>query len=226
MGRLIVIVLMILAITPVLADDITSAPRPRLENFANYNEFLAAMYAYKKQIELEKKFADSIVINIQLSEKSANAPKGVSSMPVKSPELNSAIDTYIPPLVISGPEDLEMAIEAAKNFLHPVYTEMFRYQRTTAQSFPLKPLEFSSLQESAIANGLKLGFSPDNEQQVTDNLVGNSPSKKAKEQLEQADDMNEANLSALKKSGTFLGGDVNIGAPVINDVSISVEYHP
>jgi hypothetical protein len=226
MGRLIVIILMLLAVTPVLADDITTEPRPRLENYANYNEFLAAMYAYKKQIELEKKFADSIVINIQLSEKSAHAPKGVSAMPVKSPELNSAIDTYVPPLIISGPEDLEMAIEAAKHFLHPVYTEMFRYQRTTAQSFPLKPLEVSSLQESAIGNGLKLDFSPDVEQQVTERLVGNSPEKKTKEQLEQADDMNEANLSALKKMEILGGGDVNIGPPVINNVDISVEYRP
>lgn len=226
MGRLIVVILMILAVTPVLADDIATEPRPRLVNFANYNEFLAAMYAYKKQIEFEKKFSDSIVINIQLSEKSANAPNGVSAMPVKSPELNSAIDTYLPPLVISGPEDLEMAIEAAKHFLHPDYKEVFRFQRTTSQSFPLKPLELSSLQESAISNGLKLGFSPDNEQRITESMLGNSQSKTAKEQLEQADDMSEANLSVLKKSGVFLGGDVNIGAPVINDISISVEYRP
>ncbi len=132
MKRLVVAFFMIFAVTLVAADDVT--PRPRLENFANYNEFLAAMYAHKKQIELEKKFADSIVINIQLSEKS-DQTSGVSVMPVKSPELNSAIDTYIPPLIISGPEDLEMAIEAAKRFLHPVYIEQFRYQRTTAQVF-------------------------------------------------------------------------------------------
>ena len=49
---------------------------------------------------------------------------------------------------------------------------------------------------------------------------------KTKEQLEQADDMNEANLSALKKMEILGGGDVNIGPPVINNVDISVEYRP
>ncbi len=223
MKRLIVAFFMIFAVTRVAAED--SAPRPRLENFTSYNEFLAAVYAYKKQIELERKFADSIVINIQLSEKS-DQTSGVSVMPIKSPELNAAIDTYIPPLVISGPEDLEMAIEAAKRFLHPVYTEQFRYQRTTAQSFPLKPLDFAVLEESAIANGLKLSFSPDNEQQVANNLAGNTPAKKTKEELEHSDDMSEASLSALKKAGTFFGGDVAIKPFVINDVSISVSYGP
>lgn len=223
MKRLVVAFFMIFAVTIVAADD--GAPRPRLENFANYNEFLAAMYAHKKQIELEKKFADSIVINIQLSEKS-DQTSGVSVMPVKSPELNSAIDTYIPPLVISGPEDLEMAIEAAKRFLHPVYIEQFRYQRTTAQSFPLKPLDLAVLEESAIGNGLKLNFSTDSEQQVADNLVGNTPDKKTKEAVAQGDDMSEASLSVLRKAGTFFGSDITINAPTINPVEISVQYRP
>lgn len=224
MKPLVLAFFMIFAVALAAADD--TAPRPRLENFANYNEFLAAIYAYKKQIELEKKFADSIVINIQLSEKSDQAPKGVSVMPVKSPELNAAIDTYIPPLVISGPEDLEMAIEAAKRFLHPVYVEQFRYQRTTAQSFPLKPLDFAVLEEAAIGNGLKLSFSPDNEQQVADNLAGNSPDKKTKEAISQSDDMSEANLSVLRKAESFFGADISINAAAINPVDISVSYRP
>lgn len=223
MKRLVVAFFMIFAVTFVAADDY--APRPRLENFANYNEFLAAMYAYKKQIELEKKFADSIVINIQLSEKSEQGPKGISVMPVKSPELNAEIDTYIPPLVISGPEDLEMAIEAAKRFFHPIYTEQFRYQRTTAQSFPLKPLDFAVLEDAAIGNGLKLNFSPDNEQQVADNLAGNTPEKKTKESISQGDDMSEASLSVLRKAGTFFGSDVSINGAVTTP-DISVQYRP
>ena len=222
MKRLIVAFFMIFAVTLVAADDL--APRPRLENFANYNEFLAAMYAHKKQIELEKKFADSIVINIQLSEKS-DQTSGVSVMPVKSPELNAAIDTYLPPLVISGPEDLEMAIEAAKRFFHPVYTEQFRYQRTTAQSFPLKPLDFAVLEEAAIGNGLKLNFSTDNDQQVADNLAGNSPEKKTKEAVAQGDDMSEASLSVLRKAGTFFGSDISINGAVTTP-EISVQYRP
>ena len=222
MKRLIVAFFMIFAVTLVAADDVT--PRPRLENFANYNEFLAAMYAHKKQIELEKKFADSIVINIQLSEKS-DQTSGVSVMPVKSPELNAAIDTYLPPLVISGPEDLEMAIEAAKRFFHPVYTEQFRYQRTTAQSFPLKPLDFAVLEEAAIGNGLKLNFSTDNEQQVADNLAGNTPEKKTKEAVAQGDDMSEASLSVLRKAGTFFGSDISINGAVTTP-EISVQYRP
>ena len=208
MKRLVVAFFMIFAVTLVAADDL-APPRPRLENFANYNEFLAAVYAHKKQIELEKKFADSIVINIQLSEKS-DQTSGVSVMPVKSPELNAAIDTYLPPLVISGPEDLEMAIEAAKRFL---------------QSFPLKPLDFAVLGEAAIGNGLKLNFSTDNDQQVADNLAGNSPEKKTKEAVAQGDDMSEASLSVLRKAGTFFGSDISINGAVTTP-EISVQYRP
>jgi hypothetical protein len=127
--------------------------------------------------------------------------------------------------VISGPEDLEMAIEAAKRFFHPVYTEQFRYQRTTAQSFPLKPLDFAVLEEAAIGNGLKLNFSTDNEQQVADNLAGNTPEKKTKEAVAQGDDMSEASLSVLRKAGTFFGSDISINGAVTTP-EISVQYRP
>jgi hypothetical protein len=223
MRRIVFAVFMALIVNPVFAEEVT--PRPRLENYANYNEFLAAVYAYKKQLELEKKFADSIVINIQLSEKSDTEQSKVSVMPIKSPEMSPLVDTYLPPLVISGPEDLEMAIEAAKRFLHPIYQERLRYQRTTVQSFPLKPLELSVLGEAAIGNGLKLSSSPDIEQQVASNLAGNTPDKKTKEALEQSDDMSEASLSILKKAGTFFGNDVFINGPV-SDASVSVQYRP
>lgn len=145
--------------------------RPRLENYANYNEFLAAMYNYKKQLELEKRFAESLVIKIQLPETAEKTGGAVSIMPVKSPEMSSAIDVYVPPLVINGPEDLEYAIEAAKHFLHPVYTEKLRYNRTTAQSFPLKPVDVPVLEQAAVSDGLKLGFSTDNELAVAEGLT-------------------------------------------------------
>ena len=223
MKRIVLAVFMALMVHSAVAEDVV--PRPRLQNYPTYNDFLAAMYAYKKQLELEKKFADSIVINIQLSESINTESSKISVMPIKSPELSPLVDTYLPPLVISGPEDLEMAIEAAKRFLHPIYQEPLRYQRTTAQSFPLKPLEPSVLGEAAIGNGLKLSFSPDIEQQVTENLAGNTPEKKTKESLEQSDDMSEASLSILKKAGTFFGNDVFINGPV-SDASISVQYRP
>lgn len=205
---------------PVFADD-TPAPRPRLENFANYNEFLAAMYAYKRQLELEKKFADSIMINIQAFD-SKEQPAKVSTMPVKSPEMDSEVDVYVPPLIITGPESLEIAIAAAKRFLHPIYRESLRYNRTTAQSFPLKPLENNSLEEAAITDGFKLDSSPDSELQVANSLAAKVPALKLKEAEEQADDLNETSLNILRKVGATFGTNASIIPTDVNQVNITV----
>ena len=79
------------------------------------------------------------------------------------------------------------------------------------------------LEEAAIGNGLKLNFSTDNEQQVADNLAGNSPEKKTKEAVAQGDDMSEASLSVLRKAGTFFGSDISINGAVTTP-EISVQY--
>ncbi len=200
---------------PAFAED--TPARPRLENYANYNEFLAAMYAYKKQLELEKKFADSIMINIQ----TADAPAKVSTMPVKSPEMDSTIDIYVPPLIITGPESLEMAIEAAKKFMHPVYHEPLRYNRTTAQSFPLKPLEVNSLEEAAITDSFRLDSSPDPELQVANSLAAKAPALKLNSAEEQSDQMSDASLNVLRKADSFFGNSITIISADVNQVNIS-----
>lgn len=206
---------------PVAAHDNDAAVRPRLENYANYNEFLAAMYAYKKQLELDKRFANAIMINIQSPELN-DKPDVVSVMPIKSPEMDSLVDVYVPPLVITGPESLEMAIEAAKKFLHPTYQQPLRYNRTTAQSFPLKPLESSSLEAAAITNSFNLYSSPDVELQVAESLAGGVPVLKLKDTEEQSDQMGEEVVNSLKHAGTFLGNDMIIIGPDINQVNITV----
>lgn len=204
------------------ADD--KLTRPRLENYASYNEFLAAMYSYKKQLELEKKFADSLVIKIDLPETAAETGGAVSSMPAKSPELSPLSDVYVPPLVINGPEDLEYAIAAARNFLHPVYTEQLRYNRTTAQSFPLKPVDTRVLEETAVNDGLKLNFSTDNEMKVAEGLaaVTNQKVKEASDQDKQESDINARILRQADMQvtpGAFIMGSD------LNPVTISVSSH-
>lgn len=204
------------------ADD--KLLRPRLENYASYNEFLAAMYAYKKQLELEKKFADSLVIKIDLPETAAATGGAVSSMPAKSPELSPQVDVYIPPLIINGPESLEYAIEAAKSFLHPIYHDKLRYNRTTAQSFPLKPMDAPVLEEASISNGLKLDFSPDNELKVADGLAAVTQ-QKIREAADPDEKEQDAAQRLLIKMEEFVPTDVFIMGNDINSVSISVSTH-
>ncbi|PTQ90990.1 hypothetical protein [Agitococcus lubricus] len=214
--------LMLLAAQPSLAE--AKLTKPKLENYSNYNEFLAAMYAYKKQLELEKRFAQSLAVKIELPETTVATGGAVSVMPIKSPELSALEEVYSPPLIVNGPEDLEAAIESAKKFLHPIYTEQLRYNRTTQQSFPLKPLEQPIMAQAVIEDGFKLTFSNDNEQKVDQDLSAVSADKLEKDskQDQQAEEMY---YQRSKHAGTMVGTDVMIMGTDLNSTTVSATLH-
>ena len=206
--------------------------RPRLESYESYSQFLAAIYAYKKQIELDKKIADSIVWNIALPEKNDNPD--VSLMPIKSPEFSNFDNVYIAPLIITGPEDLELAIELAKSFLHPIYTEKYRYSRTTFDSFPLRPLEPVALEQEMVANGLQLGFVADAQLKLEGSVASavTAPNKEIaqfSERIEKTkkttDTQSTAMIEPFIRSTSFSGMDFSLENSNLDQVVVTVSNH-
>lgn len=206
--------------------------RPRLESYESYSQFLAAIYAYKKQLELDKKIADSIVWNIELPEKNDNPD--VSLMPIKSPEFSDFDGVYIAPLIITGPEDLELAIELAKSFLHPIYTEKYRYNRTTFDSFPLRPLEPVALEQEMVANGLQLGFVADAQLKLEGSVTSvvtapNQEIAQFSDRIEKAkktaDTQSTTTLEPLIRSTSFSGMDFSLENSNLDQVVVTVSNH-
>ncbi len=145
------------------ADPMT---RPRLENYRDYGQFLVDMAAYKKRLrEAENGGAagnknnparTSVVSTVtaptQLAAMMPPPVPQVQAAPVAIPAIDLEGEDSPPPIVINGPEDLENAVEQAKNFRHPSYSVPRRYNRSTSQSFPLAPLESAVMEGSAISN--------------------------------------------------------------------------
>lgn len=57
------------------------------------------------------------------------------------PGMDPTSELAPPPFEITGPEDLENAIEKAKSIEHPNYKEKIRYHRSTHISFPLPKID-------------------------------------------------------------------------------------
>jgi hypothetical protein len=64
-------------------------------------------------------------------------------------------ETAPPPLAITGPEDLEVAVELAKDITHPDYTAPIRYNRSTHISFPLPSIDGSDMSQASIPGALQ-----------------------------------------------------------------------
>lgn len=155
--------------------------RPRLENYKDYNQFLNDMAAYKRQQrELEQRPANSRqAAKTDVSTVPAPTQLAAVSAPPSSQEAPppSAVQNLLdppedapPPIAISGPEDLETAVQQAKAFPHPSYSTPRRYNRSTAQSFPLTPLGSGDMQGSAVDGTMQQAPRPTPEalQQQTD----------------------------------------------------------
>ena len=106
--------------------------RPRLEDYREYPQFLQAMTAYRnalKAIRFKPPLSMSIPVPVNTT---------LQELATTSAEMMDPLsEDYPAPLQITGPEDMEDAVEKAKAFRHPVYTAPLRYKRTTSFSFPL-----------------------------------------------------------------------------------------
>lgn len=123
--------------------------RPRLEHFASYDEFLKAMVTW----EARQTSAPPAATAPAAAQPVAKAP---STRPIPVPEgVDPTSETAPPPLAITGPEDLEVAVELAKDITHPDYTAPIRYNRSTHISFPLPSIDGSDMSQASISGGLQ-----------------------------------------------------------------------
>lgn len=106
--------------------------RPRLEDYREYSRFLEAMQAYRNALK-DVRISPPLSLGVELPVSTTLRELGASSAEMLDP----LSEDYPAPLQITGPEDMEQAIEKAKSFIHPVYTARLRYKRTTSFSFPL-----------------------------------------------------------------------------------------
>lgn len=126
--------------------------RPRLENYENYNQFLQAMYAYKK----------AEAARLQASQTPAQPTLDLAKIQNMAPmeadlETDTVDSPVTPSLVTEGPQTIEAAIADAQNRRLPYYAPGENYQRSTFRDFPLKPAEPPALQDSSIDDSFKLG---------------------------------------------------------------------
>jgi hypothetical protein len=66
-----------------------------------------------------------------------------------------------PPFDITGPEDLDHAVQLAKHLEHPAYKQKIRYHRTTHISFPLPKIDGEDMSEASVDGTLPLSGSND-----------------------------------------------------------------
>lgn len=120
---------------------------PRLEQYASYDEFLRAKVAWESRPAAAPAKADV----------PGQAVVQPTTRPIPVPEgVDPTSETAPPPLAITGPEDLDVAVELAKDISHPDYTAPIRYHRTTHLSFPLDSIETSDLSQASVPNGLSV----------------------------------------------------------------------
>lgn len=121
---------------------------PRLEHYASYDEFLRAKVAWESRPAASSTKAD-------MPEQAATQP---TTRPIPVPEgVDPASETAPPPLAITGPEDLDVAVELAKGINHPNYTAAIRYHRSTHLSFPLHSIDGSDMSQASVPNALQVG---------------------------------------------------------------------
>lgn len=147
--------LLVLAVT---ALTLVSAPlhassddkRPRLEQFSSYDEFMKAMVAWESR-------PVSAPAPAVASPAPAQTDKAPATRPIPLPEgVDPTSETAPPPLAITGPEDLDTAVELAKDITHPDYKARIRYNRTTHLSFPLQSIDGSDMSQASVGNALMM----------------------------------------------------------------------
>lgn len=121
--------------------------RPRLDQFSSYDAFMQAMVAW------ESRPARPQAIKSQTA---ATTPRPPATRPIPVPEgVDPTSESAPPPLAITGPEDLDTAVELAKDISHPDYTAPVRYNRSTHISFPLPSIDGSDMSQASVPGALQ-----------------------------------------------------------------------
>ncbi|HQV41797.1 MAG: hypothetical protein IT466_00850 [Moraxellaceae bacterium] len=142
----------------------TDDKRPRLEQFSSYDEFMKALIAWEVRPAPEPKAP-------MRPSASTHASKAPSTQPIPVPDgVDPTSESAPPPLAITGPEDLDVAVNLAKDISHPDYKARIRYNRTTHLSFPLQAIDGSDMSQASIANSLTVEHSADDGDATASNL--------------------------------------------------------
>lgn len=160
----IILSLVFAALTLVSAPSFASQDegRPRLERYASYDAFLKAMVAWESRQGSITAPAASIPASAPVADSTP------STRPIPLPEgVDPTSETAPPPLAITGPEDLEVAVELAKDISHPDYKAPIRYNRSTHISFPLPSIDGSDMSQASIAGALTTSTSDNTGDAVT-----------------------------------------------------------
>lgn len=136
---------LILVLTSLSAGSLAAAQeeRPRLESYPSAYEFLQALHVWNRA------HPDGSVTGADKATESAASAPAPSSIDPTS-------ELAPPPIDITGPENLDHAVEQARFISHPNYKEKIRYHRSTHISFPLHSIESPDMSQASIGDALNI----------------------------------------------------------------------
>lgn len=103
-------------------------PRPKLSEYQDENTFVADMLAWQR--------ARTVVVE--------RIARG--ELPPPSPPDRQGNDWHH----VTGPEDIDQAVNNARGYQQPRYREKKRFNRTTHLSFPLPPLPVEQMADEGV----------------------------------------------------------------------------
>ncbi|MDI1302491.1 MAG: hypothetical protein PSX71_11335 [bacterium] len=133
--------------------------RPRLESYPSSYEFLQALQTWNRA------HPDGTVT---LPRKAAEAPAAPSLA-----NIDPTSELAPPPITITGPENLDSAVEKARFISHPAYKEKIRYHRSTHISFPLHSIGSPDMSQASIGDALNIKNPTEEEKQLSDASIAN-----------------------------------------------------
>lgn len=136
----------------VFADNFPREPR-----MANYRDYASFRHDWERWRQEQIAPGNQVMIHISGYEHPEAARDGLppgsrlQELDAGSVEMNeNLLDGYHPPITVTGPESLDVAVEQATHFVHPVYASRLRYNRTHFYSFPLRQADTPALEGASV----------------------------------------------------------------------------
>ena len=123
-----------------------SGERPRLESYPSSYEFLQALQAWN---QAHADAAAKPVVAVAAQQEIATPAPAVATIDPTS-------ELAPPPIEITGPENLDHAVEQARSITHPNYKEKIRYHRSTHISFPLHSIDGQDMSQASVTDALNI----------------------------------------------------------------------
>lgn len=150
--------------------------RPEPEHYPDNSAYVHALVDYKRcQAEQDHALPAAVALPEALT--ASPLPLAAASEAVTPDSAPDTREEAPPPFVVDGPENLDDAVAKARNIPHPEYREDKRYNRSTAQSFPLPRLDPDHMADSRVAGALEASAAGPGEQQLKQNSQDNGDKK-------------------------------------------------